>query len=73
MYDEDETIIGDYYADLFINDQLVVELKAVKNILDDHIALIIGYLRASKIEYGLLINCGSSKLQIKKYIWKDQN
>ena len=68
VYDEDGTIIGDYIADLFISDQVVVELKACKAIADEHIAQILGYLRASRIEHGLLINFGAPKLQIKKYI-----
>jgi GxxExxY protein len=68
VFDEDGTIIGDYFADLFVNDQMIVELKAAKTIADDHVAQILGYLRASKIEHGLLINFGAPKLQIKKYI-----
>ena len=68
VFDEDGTIIGDYFADLFVNDQMIVELKAAKTIADEHVAQILGYLRASKIEHGLLINFGAPKLQIKKYI-----
>jgi GxxExxY protein len=68
VFDEDGTIIGDYFADLFVNDQMIVELKAAKTIADEHVAQILGYLRASKIEHGLLINYGAPKLQIKKYI-----
>lgn len=66
--DEDGTVIGDYIADLFIEDILIIEIKACKSIADEHIAQILGYLRASNIEHGLLINFGSSKFQIKKYI-----
>ena len=73
VYDEDGTIIGDYIADLFISDQVVVELKACKAIADEHIAQILGYLRASRIEHGLLINFGAPKLQIKKYILNEKN
>jgi len=53
---------------LFIDNRLIVELKACKAITDEHIAQILGYLRASRIEHGLLINFGASKLEIKKYI-----
>lgn len=72
VYDEDGTILGDYYADLLIDNQLVVELKACKTIADEHIAQILGYLRACPIEHGLLINFGAPKLQIKKYIFNDK-
>ena len=66
--DEDGTLLGDFYADLFIDDRLIVELKACKAISSEHIAQLLGYLRASRIEHGLLINFGAPKLQIKKYV-----
>ncbi len=67
VYDEDGTEIGDYFADLFVENKLIVELKASKTIADEHQAQVIGYLRASGIEHGLLINFGSHRFQIKKY------
>jgi GxxExxY protein len=66
--DQDGTVIGEYIADLFIEDILIIKIKACKTIADEHIAQILGYLRASNIEHGLLINFGSSKFQFKKYI-----
>lgn len=66
--DDDETILGDYFADLVINDFFIIELKACKTLLDEHIAQILGYMRACSKEHGMLINFGSSKLQVKKYI-----
>jgi len=48
---------------------LIVELKAAKAIADEHIAQMLGYLKASRIEHGLLINFGSYRFQIKKYIF----
>ena len=68
VYDEDGTLLGDYYADLFVDNCLIIELKASKSLVDENIAQILGYLRSSKIEHGLLINFGAPKLQIKKYI-----
>ncbi len=68
VFDEDETVLGEYYADLFVENCLIIELKACQNLADEHIAQILGYLRSSKIKHGLLINFGASKLQIKKYI-----
>lgn len=69
--DEDGTILGDFFADLFIEGLLVVELKAVRVITDEHIAQLLGYLKSTHIEHGLLINFGSQKFQIKKYIVND--
>ena len=71
VYDEDGTLLGDFYADLFVEDCLVIELKAVRAMVDEHVAQLLGYLRASRIEHGLLINFGAPKNQIKKYILND--
>jgi GxxExxY protein len=68
VYDEDGTEIGDYFADLLVDNRIIVELKAAKTIADEHIAQILGYLKASRIEHGLLINFGSYRFQIRKYI-----
>ena len=67
VHDEDGTEIGDYLADLLIDGRLVVELKAAKTIADEHVAQTLGYLKASRIEHGLLINFGSYRFQIRKY------
>lgn len=68
VYDEDETLLGVFYADLFVEGCLIVELKACKTLVDEHTGQLFGYLRASRIEHGLLINFGAPKLQIHKYI-----
>ncbi|NJM10513.1 MAG: GxxExxY protein [Synechococcaceae cyanobacterium SM1_2_3] len=68
VYDEDGTIIGDYFADLFIDGRLIIELKACQTLANEHIAQILGYLKSSRIEDGILINFGSYRFQIKKYI-----
>ena len=66
--DEDGTILGDYFADLFVDARLIIEIKACRAITDEHIAQILGYLRASGIEHGLLINFGTGKFQIRKFV-----
>lgn len=68
VYDEDGTILGDYKADLFVEQCLIVEVKAYRDLVDDNIAQLLGYLRSSKIEHGLLINFGAIKLQVKKFV-----
>jgi len=68
VLDEDGTLLGDFFADLFVEDCLIVELKACKTLASEHVAQLLGYLRASRIEHGLLINFGAPKLQIKKYV-----
>jgi GxxExxY protein len=71
VFDEDGTVLGEYFADLLIEGCLIVELKAVKAVVDEHVAQILGYLRSSRIETGLLINFGAPKLHIKKYLMTD--
>lgn len=66
------TILGDYFADLLVEGVLIVELKACNVIADEHIAQILGYLRATRIEHGLLINFGGPKYEIKKYVLSDE-
>jgi len=68
VLDEDGTVLGDYFADLLVDKELIVELKACKALTDDHVAQLLGYLRGCRIEHGLLINFGSSKLEVRKYI-----
>ena len=52
---------------MFIEDALIVELKAARAIAKEHVAQLLGYLRAARIEHGVLINFGASKFYIKKY------
>jgi GxxExxY protein len=68
VYDEDGTEIGDYLADLLVDGRVIVELKAARAIADEHVAQVLGYLKASKIEHGLLINFGSYRFEIKKFV-----
>ena len=68
VLDDDGTPLGDFFCDLFVEDSLVVELKAVRAIVDEHVAQLLGYLHSSRMETGLLINFGSPILQVKKYL-----
>ena len=66
--DEDGTVLDEYFAALFVENCLIVELKACRALADKHIAQLLGYLRACRLEHGLLINFGAPKLGIKKYV-----
>jgi GxxExxY protein len=72
VLDEDGTVIGEFNADLLIDNQLVVELKAARALADEHVAQLLGYLKSTRLEHGLLINFGSYKFQIKKYVRTDR-
>jgi len=65
VYDEDGTLLGEYFADLLVEGCLIIELKACRTIADEHVAQILGYLKSAKIEHGLLINFGSYRFEIK--------
>jgi GxxExxY protein len=71
VQDEDGTISGEFFANLFIENMLIVEWKAVRHIADEHVAQLLGYLRCSRIEHGLLVNFGGPHFYIKKYILND--
>ena len=67
VYDEDGTVIGEYFADLLLEGWLIIELKAVKTLAAEHVAQIIGYLKSSRLRHGLLVNFGSYQFEIKIY------
>jgi GxxExxY protein len=68
VFDEDGTLIGDYYADLIVEGMLIVELKTAKALAPEHEAQILGYLKSSRLEHGLLINFGSYRFGIRKFV-----
>ncbi len=61
-------IIGDYFADLVVEDVVIVELKALDKLLDIHELQLKNYLKATGIEVGLLINFGRSVEIKRKYV-----
>jgi GxxExxY protein len=67
VFDEDGTLLGDLEVDLLVGTALIVEVKAVRDLNSDHVAQLLGYLRAARIEHGLLINFGGPKLQVRKF------
>ena len=68
VFDEDGTLLGHLTADLLVEDRLICEIKGVRSLVSEHTAQLLGYLRASRIEHGLLINFGGPKLEVRKFI-----
>ena len=68
VFDEDGTLLGEHFADVLVEDNLLVELKACKALTDEHTAQLLGYLKSARRQHGLLINFGSYKFEIKKYV-----
>lgn len=73
IHDEDGSDIGEYFSDLFIENCLIVELKACRTATDEHKAQILNYLKGSNTEHGLLINFGSYKFFIQKFVKSDRS
>ena len=67
VYYEDEEV-GDYYADLLVDDLVIVELKASESLCEEHEAQLINYLKATQIEVGLLLNFGK-KAEFRRKIF----
>ena len=59
-------IVGEYFADLLVENVFIVELKAVKRLEKEHTAQLINYLKAANIQNGLLINFAVPGLEIKR-------
>lgn len=57
VYYEGE-VVGEYFADLLVAEAVIVELKAARQLADDHEAQLLNYLKATQYEVGLLLNFG---------------
>ncbi len=66
-----ESQIGEYYADLLVEDKVIIELKAADGIAPEHEAQLLNYLKATDIEVGLLLNFGP-KAQFKRKIFDNE-
>jgi len=64
----DTQLVGDYMADIIVENKVILELKSVKDLHPAHEAQIINYLKATGIEVGLLINFGE-RVEIKRKVY----
>jgi len=60
--------VGKYFADLVVEDKVILEIKAVENIEGSHRAQILNYMKISGLRIGLILNFGKSKLQYERLI-----
>lgn len=63
--------VGEYYADLIVNDVVIIELKAHECIIEEHENQLVNYLEATEIEVGLLLNFGP-KPEFKRKVFENQ-
>ena len=64
----DNHLVGDYAADIVVEDKVILELKSVKDLHPAHEAQLVNYLKATGIEVGLLINFGQ-RVEIKRKVY----
>lgn len=62
----DGKIVGEFFADLLVEREVILELKAVKELNEIHFAQCLNYLRATGLKTALLINFGRPKIQVKR-------
>ena len=62
----DENVVGEFFVDLFIEKQIIVELKSVKHLLKEHEVQLVNYLNGLNKDIGLLINFGFSKVEVRR-------
>ena len=65
-----ESVVGNYIADLLVENKLLIELKAVSQFTKQHEAQLMNYLRATDISVGLLLNFGTPRLGIRRIVWQ---
>lgn len=60
-------IVGDFFPDIIVENAVLLELKAVKALMPEHLAQVMNYLKATGIEVGFLINFGNPKLEYRRF------
>ena len=67
----DEFLIGEYFADILVNEVVVVELKAAETLIPEHETQLVNYLRGTDLEVGLLLNFGKEPQFKRKVLTKE--
>lgn len=62
----DDQVVGEFYADLFVEQEIVIELKSVQTLVKDHEVQLVNYLNALEKEIGLLVNFGPKGVEVKR-------
>jgi GxxExxY protein len=61
-------LVGDYFADIVVENKIILEIKAIEKLLKIHEAQILNYLKATGFKIGLLVNFAYPKAEIKRYV-----
>ena len=68
VYFENDVIVGEYFADIVVENKIIIELKAIENLDKIHFAQLKHYLKTTKFRLGLLINFGKPIMQYKRVV-----
>ena len=60
-------LVGEFFADLVVENSVLLELKTVKSIAPEHIAQVLNYLKTTEIPVGMLINFGKAKVEYRRF------
>jgi GxxExxY protein len=64
----DDVVVGEYVADVVVEEDVLVELKACSDIVDGHVAQCLNYLKVTGLRVGLLLNFGAPRVQIRRVV-----
>lgn len=64
----DGAVIGDYYADILVDDRIILELKVADKLNDVHRAQTLNYLKATGLRLAILINFGKQRLESERFV-----
>ena len=64
-----DQVVGEYYADIVVENQVILELKAIDSLQKIHEAQLLNYLKATGYKIGLLVNFRHPKAEIKRFVW----
>lgn len=60
-------LVGEFFADIVVENKIILELKAVKAIAPEHIAQVLNYLKATGLAVGFLLNFGNNRLEYRRF------
>ena len=61
-----EKLVGDYVADILVENKIILEIKTVKELTDIHEAQLMNYLKATKLKLGILLNFANTKVEYQR-------
>ena len=59
-------LVGEYFADILVESRVILELKALESLRPEHQAQLINYLKATRLDRGLLVHFGSPRIEVKR-------